>query len=390
MALRDHAIVAYAETKVMEKSDRDVWVLAGEILESLLDRTGIDKNEIDGLVMAGLTGTGAANPFWAQTTADVLGLEVGFCEQVHTGGCSAAGCVARAAAAIEYGMCEVAFLLFADTHVLEDRTDHSHSYRREWTDPYGLMGPPGAFGLLSRAYEAKYGLDYRMLGKLAVTQRNHALLNDNACEKLRVPITIDDYMNSRMIADPIRLLDCVMRTDGAAGLLDDEPEARQGKRPRQLHHPDRLCRAHQFQGRRKSRRCDQERPRNLRPEGARRRPASSIKDVASFHPYDDFIIAIMLQFEAFGFCKPGEGVQYIRDTNFAFDGDLPLNTGGGQISAGQAACSSHNLVEAVRQLHGEAGKRQVKNTKNALVTGIGWINYGRNWGSSAALVLVPE
>ncbi|HEU4359101.1 MAG TPA: thiolase family protein, partial [Xanthobacteraceae bacterium] len=219
MALRDSAIVAYAETKVMEKSDRDVFVLAGEMLEALLDKTGIDKNEIDGLVMAGLTGTGAANPFWAQTTADVLGLEVGFCEQVHTGGCSAAGCVARAAAAIDYGMCEVAFLLFADTHVLEDRTDHSHSYRREWTDPYGLMGPPGAFGLLSRAYEARYGLDYRMLGKLAVTQRNHALMNENACEKLRVPITIDDYMNSRMIADPIRLLDCVMRADGAAGLM---------------------------------------------------------------------------------------------------------------------------------------------------------------------------
>src|SRR5207237_10528351 len=58
-----------------------------------------------------------------------------------------------------------------------------------------------------------------MLGKLAVTQRNHALLNENACEKLRVPITIDDYMNSRMIADPIRLLDCVMRADGAAGLM---------------------------------------------------------------------------------------------------------------------------------------------------------------------------
>jgi len=69
MSLRDNAIVAYAETKVMEKSDRDVFVLAGEMLEALLDKTGIDKNEIDGLVMAGLTGTGAANPFWAQTTA---------------------------------------------------------------------------------------------------------------------------------------------------------------------------------------------------------------------------------------------------------------------------------------------------------------------------------
>jgi hypothetical protein len=67
-----------------------------------------------------------------------------------------------------------------------------------------------------------------------------------------------------------------------------------------------------------------------------------------------------------------------------------MNTGGGQISAGQAACSSHNLIEAVRQLMGEAGKRQVKDTTNALVTGIGWINYGRNWGTSAALALVPN
>ena len=148
MALRDNAIVAYAETKVMKKSDRDVWVLMGEILESLLDKSGFEKSEVDGLVMSGLTGTGGASMFWAQSTCDMLGLEVGFCEQVHTGGCSAAGCVARAAAAIDYGMCEVAFLLFSDTHVLEDRTDHSHSYRREWTEPYGLMGPPGAFGIL--------------------------------------------------------------------------------------------------------------------------------------------------------------------------------------------------------------------------------------------------
>ena len=91
MSLRDNAIVAYAETKVMKKSDRDVWVLMGEILESLLDKTGFESKEIDGLVMSGLTGTGGASMFWAQSTADMLGLQVGFCEQVHTGGCSAIG-----------------------------------------------------------------------------------------------------------------------------------------------------------------------------------------------------------------------------------------------------------------------------------------------------------
>ena len=99
---------------------------------------------------------------------------------------------------------------------------------------------------------------------------------------------------------------------------------------------------------------------------------------------------LVIQFEAFGFCKPGEGMAFVRDTDLSYQGTLPMNTGGGQISAGQAACSSHNLIEAVRQLMGEAGQRQVKDTANALVTGIGWINYGRNWGSSAALALVPN
>ena len=203
MGLRDNAIVAYAETKVMKKSDRDVWVLAGEVLESLLDKTGFEKAEIDGLVMSGLTGTGGASMFWAQSTCDMLGLEVGFCEQVHTGGCSATGAVARAAAAIDAGMCEVALCLYADTHVREHNGRNDRNYRRDWTEPYGLLGPPGAFGLLQRAYDAKHGVDLHALGKLAVIQRNHALLNENACEELRVPITIEDYLNSRMIADPI-------------------------------------------------------------------------------------------------------------------------------------------------------------------------------------------
>jgi acetyl-CoA acetyltransferase len=251
------------------------------------------------------------------------------------------------------------------------------------------MGPPGAFGLLSRRYEAQYGLDYRMLGKLAVTQRNHALLNENACEKLRVPITIDDYMNSRMIADPIRLLDCVMRADGAAGLMMMSRKRAKQKGLTKTIIPIGYAELTNFKG--------GENLVDVTKSGheicgkkALDAAGLTIKDIAAFHPYDDFIIAILLQFEAFGFCKAGAGVQFIRDHDFSYNGDLPLNTGGGQISAGQAACSSHNLVEAVRQLQGEAGKRQVKDTRNALVTGIGWINYGRNWGSSAALVLVPE
>ncbi|CAG2146455.1 hypothetical protein LMG31506_03414 [Cupriavidus yeoncheonensis] len=386
--LRESAIVAYAETKIMEKSDRDVWELDAEVLDALLERSGFEKAEIDGLVMAGFGLTAAGESFWAQVTADQLGLELDYCDQVHIGGCSATGSVARAAAAIDAGLCTTVLLLFADTGVAENNRG-DRSFRREWADPYGVFGPPDAFGLLTRRYEHQYGLDYEMLGKLAVTQRAHAMLNDNACEKLRKPITIDDYLNSRMIADPIRLLDCVMRCDAASGLLmTSRRRAREkgidkfvtpigyGERTNFLggeNFVDVTRSGHEVCGKR-----------------ALAQAGIALRDVASFHPYDDFIIAIMLQLEAFGFCGPGQGVQFIREMNFAFDGDLPLNTGGGQISAGQAACCSHNLTEAVRQLMGEGGARQVRNTANALVSGIGWINYSRNWGTSSALVLAPN
>jgi len=389
MSLRDHAIVAYAETKVMKKSDRDVWVLAGEILEALLDKTGFDKAEIDALVLSGLTGTGGSSQFWSQSMCDMLGLEVGFCEEVHTGGCSSIGTIARAAAAIDAGLCEVALCLFADTHVREHNGRNERSYRRDWTEPYGLLGPPGAFGLLQRAYDAKHGVDLNALGKLAVTQRNHALLNENACEELRVPITVEDYLNSRMIADPIRLLDCVMLADGAAGLI---VTSRKRAREKGLHKcviPLGYAERTNFLGGETL--IDVTRSgHEIAGRKALAAAKLNIKDIRSFHPYDDFLIALVMQFEAFGFCKPGQGMAFVRDTDLSHTGTLPMNTGGGQISAGQAASSSGNLIEAIRQLMGEGGPRQVKDTTNALVTGIGWINYGRNWGSSAALALVPS
>ncbi len=124
-------------------------------------------------------------------------------------------------------------------------------------------------------------------------------------------------------------------------------------------------------------------PRALRQAGLKAR------DVQSFHPYDDFLIAIMLQLEQIGFCKVGKGADFILDKDMTFKGDLPLNTGGGQISAGQPGLAGGglNLVEAVRQMFGDGGSRQIKNTQNAMVTGIGGIPYARNWCTSAVMIL---
>jgi len=388
MPLKDTAIVAYAETKIVEKTPLDVWELGAEILESLLEKTGLEKGDIDGLSLSGSM-TGASNPFWSQTTADQLGLQLDFCSITDLGGCGPSGALARACMAIDAGLATTVFCLYADKQASENNSRPRH-YQAEWALPLGYLGPPHAFGLLSKRYEHQWGLDYAMLGKLAVAQRNHALLNELGCEKLRKPITVDDYLNSRMIAEPIRLLDSVMVCDGGSGLIVTSRKSAEkrfkkivvpiGYGERTTHNAgqnitDITETGHLAAGRKAFAQA------GLKP-----------KDIASFHPYDDFIIAIMMQLEMLGFCKQGQGCAFVKETDFSYTGDLPLNTSGGQISAGQAglAGGGTNLIEAVRQLMGEGGKRQVKNTKNALVTGIGGIPYGRNWNSSLALILTPN
>ena len=389
MAMHDTAIVAYAETKYMTVSDRDVWVLGAEILEDLLNKSGMEKGEVDGLILSS-SQTGAGNCFWSQTTADQLALEVDYCDMVDIGGCSPVGALARAAIAIDAGLCETVFCLYSDTAKRELGRRPRH-YQEEWTEPLGLLGPPTSFGFITNRYEHQFGLDYRMLGKLAVTQRDHALLNDLACDKLRTPITIDDYINSRMIADPIRLLDSVMVVDGACGLLitSKKKAAQKGltKAVTPVSYGEKT--SYQF-----AENIVDVTDTGHMPAGAKafKQAGMSAKDIASFHPYDDFIIAMMLQLEMLGFCKKGQGCDFIRETDFSYKGDLPLNTSGGQISAGQIglAGGGTNLIEAVRQLMGEAGERQVKNTSNAMVTGIGGIPFARNWNTSAVMILTPN
>lgn len=386
MKFSDGAIVGYAETKIVERSDRDIWELGAEILENLIQSTGFEKDEIDGLLVNTST-TGCATGFWVQITADYLGLELDFCQSVDIGGCSAAGAVARAALAIEGGACKTVLLLNMDTSITDSNLN-MRSFHNEWTHPVGIIGPPGDFGLLTNRYRHQFGLDDRALAKLAVTQREHALLNPLGCEKLRKPITEEDYLNSRTIADPIRLLDCVMPCEGANGLLITSRAEARRRGVQKFVVPIGYGERTNFRGG-ESVVDITESGHSVAGQRAFADAGLTPRDVGSIHPYDDFLIAIGLQLEMLGFCERGQFSSYVMNTDLSHSGDLPLNTSGGQISAGQAglAGGGTNLVEAVRQLFGEAGQRQVKNTANALVTGIGHIPYGRNWGTSVVLLL---
>ena len=386
MAKSDIVIAGYSETPVLFRSGRSAYDFAGEALASLLASTGLEKSAIDGLsVTVPLSET--ANPFFSVYMAEGLGLSPTWLNYGGIGGCSATGGVARAMSAIRDGHCEVAVVISADAPSTKWGANYG-AYRGEFQDPIGVQGPPAVFGLLMSRYAHQYGLKEEALGKIAITQRNHALLNDNALEKFRKPLSMEDYLASRVVADPLRVLDSVMFCDGANAFLVMKRERADALGLKKVVYPSAYAELTNVNG---TDPCADITETGFSKIAPKLYAQAGLKasDIDMFQPYDDFTIAVLMKFEDFGFCGRGEGSDFVLNTDLSYSGTLPLNTGGGQISAGQPGLASGglNLAEAVRQLFGEGGKRQVKNPKNALVTGIGVIPFARNWGTSAAMIL---
>lgn len=386
MVKQNVVIAGYAETPVLYRSGRSVYELAAQAFEEIVQRTGIEKSDIDGFASTAALSE-AGNAFHTAYLAEVLGLELSWLQSASMGGCSVLCAVAAAASALRDGRCRVAVVLGADAPSTVN-TSRYGAYRAEFQDPTGLTRPPGMFGLIQNAYAERYGCPDDALAKIVVTQRRHALLNERACAKLRTPLSVDDYLASRPVSDPLRLLDSVMFCDGANAVLmmteataDEMGLSQRVRLTGYAEHtnyrltdpqPDLLASGFMVAG-----------PKALQLAGL------SPIDLDLLQLYDDFTIAILLQLEHLGFCSPGQGGAWIRDTDFSVSGSQPLNTGGGQLSAGQPGLASGglSLVEGVRQLFGEAGPLQVRQARNALITGIGGIGYARGWMMSNALVL---
>jgi acetyl-CoA acetyltransferase len=386
MAANDVVIVGYAELPNQLRANRSVYDLAGEAFAGLLDATGIGKDAIDGFCTTASL-TEGKHLFHGAELAEVLGLSLDWFLMTSIGGASVLSGVAAAASALREGQCELAVVVSADAPTTALNLEYG-AYHPEFQDTAGIVRPPEAFGLLMRAYEAVHGLDARALGKIAVTFRQGAMVNDNALPKLRRALTLDDYLSARMIAEPLRLLDSVMFCDGGnAVMMTTERHARSlgvGKMVRIASYaertghlsaqamPDILDTGFSVAG-----------PKALARAGLTHDRLSMLQ------AYDDFTIAVMMQLEQIGFCGPSEGAEYILANDFSPTGRLPLNTGGGQLSAGQPGLASGGLilVEAIRQLFNEAGDRQIPSPSNAMVTGIGAIPYARNWLMSNVMIL---
>lgn len=218
-----------------------------------------------------------------------------------------------------------------------------------------------------------FGATREDFGRIAVAQRANALKNPNAVFKK--PLSLDEYLAGRAIADPIHLFDCVMPCAGAeAFLVLRETRARELGLPHVLLHG--AIERHNAYGDdpimvRGGWRVDRD---ELYAQAG-----ATPADIDFVQTYDDYPVIVMLQFEDLGFCAKGEGPAFVRAHALTHDGSFPNNTSGGQLSAGQAGAAGGflGMTEAIRQLTGAAGARAVPEARLGLVTGFGMVTYDR-------------
>jgi acetyl-CoA acetyltransferase len=356
------------------------WWLA-KTFSGLLKVSGLQKQDIDGLTVSSFT----LAPDTAIGLTQHLGLSPRWLDHIPLGGASAVVALRRAARAVQAGDAEIVACIAGDTnHVDSFRLTLANfsQFARDAVYPYGAGGPNASFAFLTAYYMRMHGATREDFGKLCVAQRANALKFPLALFKR--PLTMEEYLAARPIAEPLHLFDCVMPCAGAEGFLVLSEE-----RAKKLGLP--FARLKGSIERHNAFASDPVQMRAgwaLDRDDLYQQAGVGPKDMDFVETYDDYPVISLMQLEDLGFCGKGEGPAFVREHSFTCDGSFPLNTSGGQLSVGQAGAAGGflGMVEAIRQLTGEAGARQVKSAKLGLVSGFGMINYDRGLGSGAAIL----
>lgn len=354
--------------------------LAAEAFADALADAGMTREEVDGLLtMPGTTSPEGPKHYLA--LGEQLGINPRWTGSVSMGGATAGVLIQTAALAIDAGMASTVACVFGDT--AKTGGSRFNAAAGNETDSWGIWGMFGnaansAIG--ARRHMDLYGTTSEQLGWVAVTMRRHASLNPNAI--MRDPITLDDHQDSRMIVDPLRLLDCCIISDGAVAIIVTSPERARDAASRPVHlwgmgqgHTlEKLGRAdwwylpHQAD-------CLS---RTYRMAGV----SPDEIDVAQL--YDNFTVSVLFWLEHAGFVEQGEAGSFVEGgKNIGLGGTLPVNTAGGNLSESYMQGWLH-VVEGVRQIRGEAGSRQVDDAQLCLVTG-----RGMTLNTASSLILGP-
>ncbi|MBV6305499.1 thiolase family protein [Candidimonas humi] len=356
------------------------WWL-GRALGALVRGAGVAKHDIDGLSVSSFT----LAPDTAVGLVQHLDMSPRWLDHIPMGGASGVVALRRAARAVQAGDAEIVACLAGDTNHVDSFRHTLSQFSRFAQDavyPYGAGGPNASFALLTANYMRQTGATREDFGKLCVAQRDNALRYPHAL--MKKPLSLQQYLDARLITEPIHLFDCVMPCAGADAFLVMSEE-----RARRLGLP-----AVRILSTIERHNAWTEDPMQMRGGWTMDRDAFyehagvAPTDVDFMQAYDDYPVINMMQIEDLGFCAKGEAPGFVREHSFTVDGSFPFNTNGGQLSVGQAGAAGGYLgmVEALRQLTGTAGATQVADARIGLVSGFGMINYDRGLCTGAALL----
>ena len=339
-----------------------------------LEDCGIAKADIDGYVSAGGSGLMIDD---AATMAEYLGINHRYLDGTMTGGSSFEFHVQHAAAAIRQGLCETVLITYGSDQLSRmGRTLGTRTWQRgnqrvagasQFEAPYGNV-IVGAYAMAAQRHMYEFGTTPEQLAEIAVACRRHAGLNPNAM--YRDPITVEDVVSSRMVADPLHKLDCCVISDGGGALILTTAERARDLRATPVYVLGAAgAQTHWSIG---------QMPDFTTTAAAQLAPelfaeaGVEPKDIDTIQFYDSFTITVLLMLEDLGFCKKGEGGSFVEKGRLALGGELPLNTDGGGLSSCHPGMRGiFLLIEATRQLRGQAGEAQVPDAKLALACGAG-------------------
>lgn len=337
--------------------------IQAESARRALEDAGLEIGDVDGLF---------AHPGW--NLAEYLNIFPRVIDTTQVGGGSYEVFIAHAAAMIAAGQCEVALVTYgskARSRGTAIGTGGSAarrvpSFPDGFEDPYGATGV-GRYALVARRHMAEFGTTSEQLAEISVATRMHASKNPFAV--MRDPITINDVVNSRMVSDPLHLLDCCLITDGGGAFIVTSAERAKDlkKKPAYVLGAGQAL-AHSGIGNR-----------DLTTLAAKQSSEFAFEESGVKHDeldmamvYDSYTITVLATLENLGFCPKGEGGRFVQGGTLAIDGKLPINTDGGGLSSNHPGARGMFLVlEAVRQLRGERPENQVPDCNLALAHGTG-------------------
>ena len=363
-------------------SNASTPLLFARALKELLEQSGLQKTDVDGLAVSSFS----LSPDPAIALSRSLGLSLRWFQDVNLGGASGGVALNRAARAVAAGDADIVACIAADNNPetgFQDLVRDFSVASRDSVYPYGAGGPTSVFALLTMQYMQETGATREDFAAICAGQRDNAKAVPHAV--FNEPLTTEEYLTSRMIAEPLCLYDCVMPVSGAEAFLVMSEERAQAlglSYARVLSSIE----AHNAYGGEAS-------PLGggwaMEREHLYAEAGLGPEDIDIVETYDDYPVVSVLQLEELGFLVSGKGASQLAPSTCW---QQKHNTSGGQLSCGQAGAAGGflGLVEAVRQLTGHAGAWQRANAQRALVSGYGMVVYDRCLATCATILAAEE